>query len=243
MLVTIYNPEFFNPSCIEEAKKIILTDEDIPDQWESETKWTMDFFREKNLFNEESIVLDWGCGIGRLSKPIIEEFNCKVVGVDFQPNMLKYAREYVNHPNFTAINNEEFFELPDNYFTTGIAVWALQHAVHSNPIMTCIKKKLKFKSKFCVLESNIKSLPVVHVEADTVTSRDVLINVIAHESEPFVGDWIISSDHASAYDLVDYFSVEEIIPLSSEVDNIVLSNNFNGSWAGILINDRKYFYY
>jgi len=36
------------------------------DQWESETKWTMNFFREKNLFNKDSIVLDWGCGIGRL---------------------------------------------------------------------------------------------------------------------------------------------------------------------------------
>jgi ubiquinone/menaquinone biosynthesis C-methylase UbiE len=243
MLVTIYNPKFFNPSCIEEAKKIILTDEDIPNQWESETKWTIDFFREKNLFNEESIVLDWGCGIGRLSKPIIEEFNCKVVGVDFQPNMLKYACEYVNHPNFTAINNEEFFELPDNYFTTGIAVWALQHAVHPKPIITCIQKKLKAKSKFCVLETNSKSLPVVHVEADTVTKNDFLINVIAHESEPFVDDWVTSLDNTSADDLLEHFSVEEIIPLSSEVDNITLSDYFNGSWAGIFVNDRKYFYY
>jgi ubiquinone/menaquinone biosynthesis C-methylase UbiE len=243
MLVTKYNPKYFDPSSIEEAKKIILTDEDVPDQWESETKWTMNFFREKNLFNERSIVLDWGCGIGRLSKPIIEEYNCKIVGVDFQPNMLKYAREYVNHPNFTAITGEEFFELPDNYFTTGIAVWALQHTVYPKPIITCIQKKLKFKSKFCVLESNVKSLPVIHVEADTVTRSDFLLNVNWNESEPFIDDWVTSSDNVSVEELMDQFSVEELTPLSSEVGNFTLSKYFDYSWVGIFINDKRYFYY
>jgi ubiquinone/menaquinone biosynthesis C-methylase UbiE len=243
MLVTKYNPKYFNPSSIEEAKKIILTDETIPDQWESETKWTMDFFHEKNLFNEESIVLDWGCGVGRLSKKIIEEYNCKVVGVDFQPNMLKYAREYVNHQNFTAINGEEFFELPDNYFTTGIAVWALQHTVDMTPIITCIQKKLKFRSKFCVLESNVKSFPVQHVEPHTVTRDDIVFNVVAYESDNFTDPWVSSSDNASIDELMDRFSVEELTPLTSEVDNLTLSTYFDYAWIGIFVNDKKYFYY
>jgi SAM-dependent methyltransferase len=244
-----YNPRFFNPTSLEHAKKIILQDECISDQWGSETKWTIDFFREKNLFDKDSIVLDWGCGIGRLAKPIIEEFNCKVVGVDFQPNMLRYATEYVNHSNFRAIDNEEFSQLPDNYFTVGIAVWALQHALYTTPIIHCIQKKLNFKSKFCIVDSNVKHWPVERLEEPHITSKeDLLVNTLSYRKDYEGNFWTSNPAWVSAdsnkREILDYFSVEEIATLSStQAGDITLSKHFDNSWSGILINDKKYFFY
>lgn len=236
-----YNPKFFEADSIEYAKKIILMGDDIPDQWETETNWTMNFFRERNLFDEKSIVLDWGCGIGRLAKPIIEEFDCRVVGVDFQPSMLKYATEYVNHSNFTAINNEEFEALPNDYFTAGISVWALQHTVHTVSIINCIQKKLKFESKFCVLDSNEKHWPVQQVKHQLITSDDIIFNI--HTKVLDNVQWI--SALSDTKEILDYFSVEEIIaPLSSKnFDDTILSKHLNGAWGGVLINNKKYYFY
>ena len=251
MMYAKYNPSFFDPTCMEDAKKIILTDATIPDQWEIETKWTIDLFREKNLFNKESIVLDWGCGIGRLAKPIIEEFNCKVIGVDFQPNMLKYATEYVNHENFTAIDNEEFSQLSDDYFTVGIAVWALQHTAHTKQVIKDIQRKLKIKSKLCVIDSNVKSLPICVVESNdesltkqdidfqqcNVDMQEILIPLICERKEE--PKWLY--DNSSIDEILYYFSVEKIIRLSSKKET--LPECFNRSWAGVFINDKKYYFY
>ena len=240
-MIVKYNFNFFNPTCMDDAKKIILTDNDVPDQWETETKWTMKFFHEINLFNQDSTVLDWGCGIGRLAKPIIEEFNCKVVGVDFQPNMLKYAMEYVNHPNFTAIDNKEFSQLPDDYFTEGIAIWALQHSVDTKAIIKNIRRKLKFNGKFCVFDADKKSWPVTDIDQSQNTD-DVLINVIGETDETMHGKnykWAHLSSN-NLRDLKNYYSAENIESFLREKEtDVVLSEFLSQSWRGIFINNKK----
>lgn len=241
-----YDYKFFDPPNVEDAKKIILTDDAIPDQWETETEWTMNFFRKFNLFNEDSVVLDWGCGIGRLAKPIIEEFNCKVVGVDFQPNMLKYAIEYVDHPNFTAINNAEFSQLPDDYFTVGIAVWALQHTLDTKKIIKNIRKKLKFNSKFCVFDANTKSWPVLPINQSQTTNEDVLLTVtVANDIEEITENrkkqlWAHPYHFNNLKDLKNYFSVDTLEnDLKRTESDVTLSQFLDISWRGIFINNKK----
>jgi ubiquinone/menaquinone biosynthesis C-methylase UbiE len=217
MAIGKFNPDFFKPFSIDHAKKIILTDNTITDQWESETEWTINFFNEKNLFNKDSIVLDWGCGIGRLAKPIIEKFNCKVVGVDFQPNMLKYATEYVNNSNFTAISNEEFFQLPDDYFTVGIAVWALMHTMNTPKIIEDIQKKLNYNSRFCVFDANDKAWPVKPIDIhDGVTEDDILLEYYSMDRNDieFYDAWALSTSKCkpTLAEIIDYFSIEKIGP-------------------------------
>jgi ubiquinone/menaquinone biosynthesis C-methylase UbiE len=240
-----YNYDFFEPTDIEHAKKIILTDDSIPDQWETETKWTMKYFRETNLFNEDSVVLDWGCGIGRLAKPIIEEFNCKVIGVDFQSKMLEYATKYVNHSNFTAINNAEFSRLPDNYFTVGIAVWALQHTIDTKTIIKNIRKKLKFNSKFCVFDAKMKSWPIVPVDPSQNTTDEFLVDVelpdgITEETVDFKKHLWAHPKTDNLRDLKNYFSEENVEPFHTEKEsNVNLSKFLDLSWRGIFINNKK----
>lgn len=253
LLKVKYNPNIFDPVSIEHAKQIILLDPDVPNQWETETEWTMNLFREKQLFNEKSVVLDWGCGIGRLAKPIIEEYNCKVIGVDFQGNMLKYAKEYVNHPNFTAISNEEFHDLPDDYFTVGIAIWALQHAIEITSVLRCIQKKLKSNGEFAVLNLYSKSVPVKHVEPKEASDDDIIIaDVLLDEKDaefclyknPYKYTWYVVDEGATAREISNYFSAKEITQLSSKKEkNIVLSKHIDISWMGIFLNDKKNYYY
>jgi ubiquinone/menaquinone biosynthesis C-methylase UbiE len=247
-----YNPKFFESDSIDHAKKIILFDDTIPDQWETETKWTMNFFREKNLFNEKSIVLDWGCGIGRLAKPIIEEFNCKVVGVDFQSSMLKYATEYVNHSNFTAINNEEFYKLPDDYFTIGIAVWAFQHCPNIEPIIKNAQRTLKNNSKLCIFNSNNKAIPVKIINDEYYATKDDIIFKASAAEEKNVLKSLQNNEPIWAHfkgncaeEIIEYFSTKELEKFSlllQEESNVTLSEYINNSWWGIFINNRKYYY-
>jgi ubiquinone/menaquinone biosynthesis C-methylase UbiE len=245
-----YNPNFFEADSIDHAKKIILYDDTVPDQWETETKLTIDFFNQKNLFTKDSIVLDWGCGIGRLAKPIIEQFNCKVVGVDFQPNMLKYATEYVNHPNFTTISNEEFFKLPDDYFTIGIAVWAFQHCTNLEPIIHNVQRTLKVNSILCIFDSTSKAIPVQVIDDDYSATKDDIIIKVPKEEENIVRSWQSNEPiwaHTNSWEkeIKEYFSVNELgkfpLPLQKKSDT-TLSKYLNNSWWGIFINNRKYFY-
>jgi ubiquinone/menaquinone biosynthesis C-methylase UbiE len=247
MLVKFYS-KFFDPTSIAHAKKIILYDDTVPDQWETETKLTIDFFNQKNLFTKDSVVLDWGCGIGRLAKPIIEQFNCKVVGVDFQPNMLKYAKEYVDHSNFTAITNEEFFQLPDNYFTVGIFVWALQHCTNTKPIISNIQRTLKDNSKLCIFDSTSRSIPVQVIDDDyNAVKDDIVIEVPKKYHSRFLKNEELIWAHAAscADEINEYFSATELgkFPLPSQKEpNTTLSKNLDNAWWGIFSNDRKYFY-
>jgi len=94
-----YDPTVFNVASERQAKDIILTPEAgmTPDErWEKETP---DVFQRMVGFLEPptdapSVILDWGCGIGRLAKPLCE-WGVHVVGVDISPDMRRLARYYV----------------------------------------------------------------------------------------------------------------------------------------------------
>ena len=96
-----YNPKVFDVSNIQDAKNIILTPEagmKTDERWEKETKYLSldisEFFKD---FNKDKIIIDYGCGIGRLSKELIEKFDCKVLGVDISSSMRELAVNYVDN--------------------------------------------------------------------------------------------------------------------------------------------------
>ena len=75
-------------------------------------------------------ILDFGCGIGRLSKALLENFDCCVLGVDISASMRQLALEYVNNDRFSVISYEIFSELAGKgalQVDTGLAVYVLQH--------------------------------------------------------------------------------------------------------------------
>jgi SAM-dependent methyltransferase len=73
----------------------------------------------------DETILDYGCGVGRLAREIIEVMpKVKIVGVDTSSEMRKLAEEYVASERFTTCSPEE---LGDRKFDFTYCVYVLQH--------------------------------------------------------------------------------------------------------------------
>lgn len=160
-----YNPKIFDTKTIEDAKKIILTTESgmqTDERWVKETPFLKEdigtFFKD---FNKESIVVDFGCGIGRVSKEIIDKIGCKVIGVDISQSMRTMAKEYVNSTQFEAISSAELREkILDGLRVDGvIAIWVLQHSLDPISDVALLKSALKKDGLFYVLNKNKAEVP------------------------------------------------------------------------------------
>ncbi len=160
-----YNPKIFDTKTIEDAKRIILTPESgmqTDERWEKETSFLKEdigtFFKD---FNKDSVMVDYGCGIGRVSKEIIEKIGCKVIGVDISESMRTMAKEYVKSPNFETISPSEFREkILDGLRVDGIiSIWVLQHSTDPMGDVALLKGSLKQNGLFYVLNNKITAVP------------------------------------------------------------------------------------
>lgn len=102
----IYTPSVFDKDSIREAKSIILTDEDstTEERWEKETPYVAQRAINFMEINGESLIVDFGCGIGRISRALIEKTGCSVLGVDISTSMRAQALEYVNDERFSTVS-------------------------------------------------------------------------------------------------------------------------------------------
>lgn len=159
-----YDPNIFNKKDLEEAKKIILTNEkDISSEtrWENETPYIVDSISSKINLDENSLVVDFGCGIGRISKELIDKYGCKVVGVDISASMRTHAKSYVNSEKFQAVSPFEFRNmiLKGVRFDAAVAVWVLQHCIDPLSDICMIKASLKKGGLFYVLNNIQTAIP------------------------------------------------------------------------------------
>jgi SAM-dependent methyltransferase len=126
-----YDPgRYTDIETLDEAVSIITTETEgmtAQQRWENETPALMSLI--ERFIPRESLVLDYGCGAGRLSKPLIQKHGCRIVGVDISPNMRALADSCVNSPLFCAMDPLMFDELiwskTQGIFAGAIAVWAL----------------------------------------------------------------------------------------------------------------------
>ena len=95
-------------------------------RWKKETSYLAQLWQEKNLLKAGSTAVDFGCGIGRLSKTMIESFNATVIGVDISLSMLRYALQYVASTNFVAMPRPALDKL-NVQVDFAASVWVLQH--------------------------------------------------------------------------------------------------------------------
>jgi len=161
----IYTPTVFDINNIDDAKKIILTNEGeglgTNERWRDETTYLSKSIRKKLKLNENSIVLDFGCGIGRLAKELIAKTNCRVIGVDISLSMRNLAVEYVNSRNFEAISPEDLvFRINRGFrFDCAYSIWVLQHCVNPKSEIDLIQSSLKKDALFYVLNNKVTAIP------------------------------------------------------------------------------------
>src|SRR5947209_11388253 len=108
-----YNPKVFEVNNLAEAMSIILTPEGstTAQRWETETPYLADLIGQHCAIEAGSLVLDYGCGIGRLAHELIKRHGCRVVGVDISPSMRALSVVYTRSDRFMSCSHEMLDDL------------------------------------------------------------------------------------------------------------------------------------
>jgi ubiquinone/menaquinone biosynthesis C-methylase UbiE len=151
-----YAKQAFDVTSLPQAMNVVLTSEQgKPDKFYNETQFLIDLLAKQNIITNESLVLDFGCGMGRVSKKLIEHFNCNVIGVDISDSMLAFAKVYTNHDRFTTLNSYTSKESID----VCVSTFVLQHT--ENPLYEIenICNVLKSGGYFVLVNESYRLVP------------------------------------------------------------------------------------
>src|SRR5215831_18186690 len=160
----IYTPGIFDRNSIAAAKNVILTvPRDIADEfWERATVATGHLIVEAMWPTRDDVLLDFGCGIGRLAKELIGRTGCRVVGVDISAAMRAHAIEYVASDRFSVISCEEFAQLAANRtraFSGAYSIVVLQHVLEPQIELRRIAATCNIGAPFFVHNSVSRCVP------------------------------------------------------------------------------------
>jgi autotransporter strand-loop-strand O-heptosyltransferase len=130
-----YRPEIFDAADMQRAKQIVLTNEgpgdDTETRWRTETPYLMKLLSQNLQLRSEMTILDYGCGVGRMAKAIIDAASCRVIGIDISENMRRLAENYVQSDQFVAVSPRQFDSMVRGGLRAhaAIAIWVLQHCL------------------------------------------------------------------------------------------------------------------
>lgn len=159
-----YTPQVFDVEDVQSAKNIILTPEigtSTEERWEKETPYVVREIGRTLELDETSCVIDYGCGIGRIAKELIERYGCSVVGVDISTGMRQLAPGYVGSERFTACAPEMLDRIAARGFraTHACACWVLQHCALPQTDVARIEAALADGGTLFVLNNNKRCVP------------------------------------------------------------------------------------
>jgi len=162
-----YQPAVFDVASAEEARSIILQAEDpaqVARRWEVETPWFGDLIVRSCGVTRDARVLDFGCGLGRLSRRIIETTGCSATGVDISPSMRKLALDHVASPRFSTASYDDFVASPalGDGFDAAFACYVLQHVERPDRDLPAIAASLKPGGRFVLINSLTRWVPTTH---------------------------------------------------------------------------------
>lgn len=195
-----YLKQVFYPKSLEHAKDICLTpDGRVPQKFTKETMFLLDFILKENLANNYSKVADFGCGVGRMSKALIQRLGCPVTGFDISEPMLGWANEFVLSRIFTPVVYSKGMEkTEDMNFDLVMAVFVLQHSEHPIEDIRFIHSILNKGGKFILMNEEKRFIPTGMDETRNVVWSDDGINVEEEVSKKF--KFIGRYDYINRYD-------------------------------------------
>jgi SAM-dependent methyltransferase len=152
-----YDASIFAVRDEDQAREVILTNEGISSakRWETETPFIADTLGRVISISAQTLLLDYGCGIGRLAKELIARHGCTVIGVDISPQMRALAASYVNSDRFAVVSPTIFAGMSASglRFDAAIAIWVLQHCFDPATDIAAIAASLKPAGAFFVLNN------------------------------------------------------------------------------------------
>ena len=163
MMGATYNPAVFDVNNLAEAMAIILTPEGstTADRWEIETPYLAGLIHDHIPLGPDSLILDYGCGIGRLAHELIRRHGCYVIGVDISPSMRALSVMYTRSDRFMSCSQEILDHLIERglRFDAALAIWVLQHSAAPAHDMARISRALRPDGGFFVANGVMRSVP------------------------------------------------------------------------------------
>jgi len=152
----------FKPKGFNEAQHAVVGDCNgftMQQRWEAETP---DFAKSiiQNLQGDK--ILDYGCGVGRIAKEILNKIDrdkeIKLLGVDRSSEMLLEAKKYVNNINFDTSLPEFIDKVVTSKFDLAYCVYVLQHvpSIEIREILSRIHYNLKDDGIFVYCSSDYR---------------------------------------------------------------------------------------
>lgn len=162
--VPTYNPKVFKRLTLEEAKRVILTPEpktSSEERWEKETPRFAEELIETLKPGKDSLLLDYGCGIGRLAKELIERSGCTVIGIDISRRMLSFAHGYVGSERFAGATRQGLLAMLQAGLRVdgAFAVWVLQHSLKPESDIALLQAALKAGGRLQVINALKRWVP------------------------------------------------------------------------------------
>ena len=157
-----YDTSRFVSDSKSDLARIILTG-DTQERWEKETPVFGDSLIKHLNITEDSVVLDFGVGIGRLAKAVIEKTNCTVIGVDISLDMLRESINYVSHKHYIPMPISAFRKMQQMNklkIDCAYSVWVLQHCLDFDDVYHLIRDALPDKGPFFVANTNRRWIPI-----------------------------------------------------------------------------------
>ena len=178
-----YIKEVFDAVTLEQAKNVVLTDDpNNPNKFEQETKCFIDIINDQNIITPESVVLDFGCGMGRVSRELVKQFNCNVTGVDISVKMLNFAKSYVDNPaKFTPLIRHTTL----NSIDVCISTFVLQHTENPKREIENIFNVVKPNGYFILLNEQHRFVPGDIDSNNYVVWKDDKFNIFEEVESKF----------------------------------------------------------
>ena len=164
LLALQVRPDVFEVADIPAAMQIILTNEPgitTEERWKKETPYLVEDIGKRLGIGPDTCVLDYGCGIGRIAKGLIDRFGCRVVGVDCATSMRLLAPDYVLSERFTAWSPEVLEKMIEKGFRADAAIclWVIQHVMNAPLVIRQIARSFRPGSLLYALNQFTRCLP------------------------------------------------------------------------------------
>jgi SAM-dependent methyltransferase len=162
--IAVYRPEVFEVANEQQAMGIILTPEmgtTTAERWQKETAYLVEDIGKHLALTADSCVLDYGCGIGRVSKALIEAYGCRVVGVDFSRSMQLMAPGYVLSERFVIWSPEVLAKMVEGGFAADAAIclWVIQHVAEPAKSIAQIRAAIRDRGLLYSLNQVRRAVP------------------------------------------------------------------------------------
>lgn len=172
-----YIKEVFDVVTIDHAKHVVLTSDPAnPNKFQEETDFLINKIIEESIIPEGSKVLDFGCGMGRISKELVHRLNCHVIGVDISDSMLNFAKLYVR--SLKKFETKNSYLIP-NSVDAALAILVLQHVENPEQEIENIFSCIKPGGYFVLLNEHVRYVPSSIDKNNFIVWNDDRYDVVA----------------------------------------------------------------